>query len=68
MTSLYKQRFLSYLDNIFVVRLKEEIEDVRRVLEAKEHNLSESRRIASEKDQVCSLLASCLGKNVLLCQ
>ncbi|KAL2650220.1 hypothetical protein R1flu_018348 [Riccia fluitans] len=33
-------------------KLKEEIEELRRMLDAKEHNLAESRRIASEKDQM----------------
>ncbi len=33
-------------------RLREEIEELHRLLDAKEHNLAESRRLASEKDQV----------------
>ncbi|BFI24714.1 hypothetical protein MPTK2_1g14280 [Marchantia polymorpha subsp. ruderalis] len=44
-------------------KLKEEIEDVRRVLEAKEHNLSESRRIASEKDQIALEMAAQLKES-----
>ncbi|KAJ7515591.1 hypothetical protein O6H91_22G019500 [Diphasiastrum complanatum] len=33
------------------LKLKEELEGLRQTLEAKEHNLAESRRLASEKDQ-----------------
>ncbi|CAM6103039.1 unnamed protein product [Calypogeia fissa] len=33
------------------IKLTEEVEDLRRTLDGKEHNLAESRRLASEKDQ-----------------
>jgi DNA repair exonuclease SbcCD ATPase subunit len=38
--------------------LREEIEELHRLLDAKEHNLAESRRLASEKDQMVLEMAS----------